>query len=1153
MRIVTSLVRILGASPIAAALLVGGAFLGAGTTSAGAATASQEFGSRAVAAVIERVEHAYRADDDGFAAADPGYRVRYSNAEQLVIRPRNDQSDPAAWRVRTVEVRRGSRDLLSAAPVPRAVEDGSLAIEHGALRELLENRAEGIEQSWAFATEPAGRGDLRVRVRLEGARLAARDDTGLHFLHAVHEGTRLHYGLATWIDARGVCTPVEADVDGESVLFTVPEALLARSSWPAVLDPILSPEFPISDPVAMPPDVDHVLPDAAWGADGLLTARTRSNPGVVPRRVETAFVTPDGKPSMPGLAFENDTAYPRISFDGTNYLVVYASGVGNANTDAYARRVDADGNLVDGVPNRLSFLGGVSAVATAWGGTHHLVAWAESANSGITHDVRAARVGTDGVVVDVASFAVGVDPLTAGWPSVACDPLKALCLVVWSQRTSGANLIQARMVDLRAEPGSELGALLQLEDGWDPEVIFDGVAFAIAYQAVGSSGTGIRLLRTDDKGAPIDDLPVSPSGSAPTIAWDGTQYLISWLASGNLVGARMSSAGVLLDMSPITLIAATSEAASTAGGGYFFAVGRDHSRYEGIGDNIGDASLRRMAPDGSLPEAGPIDLTPHSNEQTDAAIAFDGLHYLVVWEDLRSLGGPDVYAARVTPRGEVLDPAGIPVGAQPDPQRDPDVDFDGSDFLVVWTDEQGSGPTIRGARIAIDGSIVDVVPAILSGAGADSPAHPAVAWSGTQHLVVWEDFRNKGATANMDVYGARITPSLASLDPAGIGIATELTSGGFQNNEMSPDVASRAGDWLVVWRDVGTTSFDIAGRRVTAGGALAGTAKIEISTATSAQQAPAIVASDTGYLAVWEDLRANPSSDVYAARLSDAGAVLDPAGIAVATGAWLADAPAVGWDGIQYVAAWRDARGVTAAIYGTPVSTAGAVTQLNGVQVGVGFDEDRPALASHGSATTLLVCERFVDDGPFYAPRLHGRFAGDCGDDILGDGEQCDDANTNDGDGCSAICRNEDERTIYGTASGGTIQVVIGGVIAEVTTVAGQSAVEVAMALAEGVMAELALHTQGVGATAIGDRIVIEGVIESASTTDPGLSLAPLPPVPALAPLVRLLAAGVLTLFGSLTLPRALRAAAEGGARRDGQRLATQQARGRNPQETRRQ
>ena len=49
----------------------------------------------------------------------------------------------------------------------------------------------------------------------------------------------------------------------------------------------------------------------------------------------------------------------------------------------------------------------------------------------------------------------------------------------------------------------------------------------------------------------------------------------------------------------------------------------------------------------------------------------------------------------------------------------------------------------------------------------------------------------------------------------------------------------------VVWRDVGTTAFDVAGRVVTAAGALAGSAKIEISTAAGNQQYPAVASSAT--------------------------------------------------------------------------------------------------------------------------------------------------------------------------------------------------------------------------------------------------------------------------------------------------------------------
>jgi phosphoribosylformylglycinamidine (FGAM) synthase PurS component len=134
----------------------------------------------------------------------------------------------------------------------------------------------------------------------------------------------------------------------------------------------------------------------------------------------------------------------------------------------------------------------------------------------------------------------------------------------------------------------------------------------------------------------------------------------------------------------------------------------------------------------------------------------------VAWTDARSGFDYDIYGARVTPQGTVLDPSGIAISTAAGYQWFfLAVAFDDADLLVVWTDRRSMDHyDIYGARVTPQGTVLDPEGIAISIAVGDQ-AYPAVAFDGTNSLVVWEDWRS-GDTS--DIHGARVSPAGVVFD-----------------------------------------------------------------------------------------------------------------------------------------------------------------------------------------------------------------------------------------------------------------------------------------------------------------------------------------------------------------------------------------------------
>jgi PASTA domain len=408
-------------------------------------------------------------------------------------------------------------------------------------------------------------------------------------------------------------------------------------------------------------------------------------------------------------------------------------------------------------------------------------------------------------------------------------------------------------------------------------------ALAVSEVATAEGITPSELNTTDSllrgAGQVDDDAPTPGRQERPAVAFDGSNFFVVWMdgRSGggyDIYGARATPGGVLLDVFGIAI--------STA-----------------------------------------------SNDQQGPAVAFDGTNYLVAWMDDR-LGthtSYEIYGARVTPAGVVLDPNGIFISAPLSPYGAllrPALAFDGTNYLVVWRDDRSQPSDIYGARVSPGGVVLDQDPIPIAGNAAWADG-AAIAFDGTNYLVAWEDLG-----AGLDIHGARVSPAGVVLDPGGIPISTAANLQGW------PAIAFDGTNYLLAWGDFRSRCCDVYGARVSPGGSVLDSGGIPISTGANLENTiPALAFDGTNYLVAWNDNRSNPiGGDIYGARVSTAGTVLDPSGIPIATAPSYQVFAALAFDGTNYFAAWGDWRlNPDADVYGTRMTTAGAVLDPNGILI----------------------------------------------------------------------------------------------------------------------------------------------------------------------------------------------------------------------------
>jgi hypothetical protein len=656
-----------------------------------------------------------------------------------------------------------------------------------------------------------------------------------------------------------------------------------------------------------------------------------------------------------------------IAAGGSNCLAVWTAYSGRA--EIIAARLTAEGAVIDSTGFRVSPAGDECFLpAAGFDGTNWLVAWMRVDTLTYIPAIHAARVSPDGVVLDPAGIAVSTGDWEHSAPAVGFDGTN--WLVAWTDFRSGgeADVYAARITPAGAvlDPaGIAVSTAAGNQATWSG-IANDGTNSLIAWHDDRNGNFDIYAARVTPAGAVLDPAGIRVTAQTaeqglPCAAFDGANYLLAWLDDRavpdelQVFCARLTPAGTVLDPAGILVSGhpAGFGLGLTFGGGNYLASWSDHRG--GMANNVYAA---RISPAGTVLDPAGIALSPGVEDHQDApAVCFAAGGYVAAWADYRNWNA-DIYAARVLADGTVPDSARLVTWGWSSPyQQTPAAAFDGANWLAVWMDGRDEWPGIYGTRVTPGGSPLDPQGLAVATGGQYAPA---IAFGGTNHLVVWEE----ASEQRFGICAARVSPAGIVLDPQGIPIT------GGVDYETGPAVAFDGSNWLVAWaaQDEQTKS-EIRAARVTPAGAVLATAVIHSSDGFCDN--PSVAAGPGGWLVTWDDDRDNDRVfEVYAARVSPGGVVLDPQGIAVATGDYDRSYAAVASDGTNWLVAWaHDPDGsYSFDIYAARVSPEGTVLDPAGIPVmATPEDQYAPTVAFNGSAFQLA-----WQDDPWLTGEIRG-------------------------------------------------------------------------------------------------------------------------------------------------------------------------------------
>ncbi|MFQ5507807.1 MAG: Calx-beta domain-containing protein, partial [Leptospirillia bacterium] len=393
--------------------------------------------------------------------------------------------------------------------------------------------------------------------------------------------------------------------------------------------------------------------------------------------------------SIPGT-LEHD---PEIAVGGTEHLVVFTEQVGALGA-VHGIRLTINGAVQ--LPEiTISGAGDAHSPDVAFDGTDWFVTWVED------DDIMGAFVDATGVVSGTVALTADGATLIDAVPKVAYNVTNNQFLVVWER---DINISAAFVNGTTGLPGA---------------------VFNIS--ATTATETNPSLSFIPQKGQGNDTVDY---------------FMVGWVADNNVYATRVDGTGTV---DPVAL--------TIMDGG------------------ITGATLATSVAVGSDP--------------TDWAANF-----IIIWTDDRNAAGDeDVWAVRVTKEATLMDVTDISVSAAPGSETEVDALLvGGSTYFITWTHRaRASQPDIFASRLLFGSGLVMDPGGIEVAITGSAQTQPAISWDGTNYMVVWSDDRDTGFS---DVYAQRIPNVFPEAPTALVAADTPGDLGGSVDLSWSPSASA---------------------------------------------------------------------------------------------------------------------------------------------------------------------------------------------------------------------------------------------------------------------------------------------------------------------------------------------------------------------------